>query len=54
MFFAGKYCVKNWLKNCQAKVKRRMLQIQDLQEIPKNAAHFLGIGIPEKLPSAER
>jgi hypothetical protein len=25
MFLAVKYCVKNWLKNCQAKVKRTMM-----------------------------
>jgi hypothetical protein len=25
MFFGVKYCVKNWLKNCQAKVKRTMM-----------------------------
>jgi hypothetical protein len=54
MLFAGKYGVKDWLKNCQAKVKRVMLQTRDLQKILKTPLLRVGSGFLGKAASAER
>jgi hypothetical protein len=54
MLFAVKYGVKDWLKDCQAKVKRVMLQTRDLRRILKTQLLSLGSEVLRKVALAER